>query len=195
MSGFILFAQPWWVNLLVFVPVALFFYFWKNKLSITNAQLFIAGLFGAAFGFIEAAVVVYLRAASGFLPGYEGSLADVVRQASDEYLQIQAASGLPQSLLTVEVLRELATIVLLVTFALLCARAWQERIAFFFWAFALWDIFYYVGLWATVRWPSSLFTSDVLFLTPAPWFAQVWFPCLVSVLVIIAIVVNRKDTG
>ena len=58
----------------------------------------------------------------------------------------------------------------------------------FLWAFAVWDITHYVGLWATVRWPASLRDLDVLFLIPVPWLAQVWFPVVVSMLTLLATV-------
>ena len=193
MSSFTLFAQPWWINLLIIVPFILFWIFWENKLSIAKGQLLIVGMFGVAFGFVEAAVVIYLRAAAGFLPGYTGTLSDVIRDATSTYQQIQAANNIPQSLLMVEFFREIATMVILVSVALLAAKKFEERFAMFVWAFAFWDIFYYVGLWLTVRWPSSLTTSDVLFLIPVPWLAQVWFPLLIDVLVMLAIVINRKD--
>jgi hypothetical protein len=48
-------------------------------------------------------------------------------------------------------------------------------------------------LWATVRWPYSLLAPDILFLIPVPWVAQVWFPLLVSVLSIAAVVVGHRD--
>ena len=193
MNAVVLFAEPWWVNLLIVIPFALFWIFWTNKLEITKRQLLIVGIFGIAFGFVEAAVVVYLRAAAGFLPGYMGTLSDVMRQASDTYQQAQAAGAIPASLLTVELFREIATVVMLVSVALLSARKLEEQFAMFLWAFAFWDIFYYVALWLTVRWPSSLTTGDVLFLIPVPWLAQVWSPCLISGLTLLAIVWNRKD--
>lgn len=153
------------------LPIVLVF--WKNKLLIAKRQLLIVGLFGIAFGFVEASVVVYLRAAVGFLPGYMGTLSDVMSQATSTYQQVQAAASIPQSLLTVEVFREIATIIILISVALLAAKKLKERFAMFLWAFAFWDIFYYIGLWLTVRWPSSLTTNDVLFLIPVPWLAQV----------------------
>src|SRR5579864_4371133 len=112
---------------------------------------------------MEASVVIYVRAAVGFLPGYMGTLSDIIRQATSTYQQIQAANSIPQSFLTVEFFREIATIVILVSVALLAAKKLEEQFALFVWAFAFWDFFYYVGLWLTVRWPSSLTTSDVLF--------------------------------
>ena len=97
------------------------------------------------------------------------------------------------SLLTIEIFRELATLIMLVTIALLIVKTWRERWAMFLWIFAAWNIFFYVALWATVRWPSSLTTPDVLFLIPVPWFAQVWFPLLVSGLTMVAVVLTAKQ--
>jgi hypothetical protein len=51
---------------------------------------------------------------------------------------------------------------------------------------------YYAGLWATVRWPYSLLSPDVLFLIPVPWVAQVWFPLLVSALAILAVIAGNR---
>jgi hypothetical protein len=186
-----LFAQPWWVNLLIIIPVAIA-YFWRNhRVSLAPAQLAWAGLFAGAFGFVEAAVVVYLRAASGLLPGFQGTLAQVARLAATPYRQDQVS--LPQSLLTVEVFREAATILMLLSVAMLAARAARNRWAAYLWCFAIWDAAYYAGLYATIRWPQSLMTPDVLFLIPVPWIAQVWFPLLVDVAVMAAVLYGRRD--
>lgn len=193
MSSFELFAQPWWVNAVMLVPIASFFVWRKNGLAFSGAQLAQAAIFGAALGFIEASVVVYLRAATGLLPGYEGALADVWRLASDLYRLDQVISSLPQSLFTVELFREAATMILLVCVALLAAKSMRERLAMFLWIFAAWDIFYYAGLWVTVRWPASLTTPDVLFLIPVLWISQVWFPILVSALTMSVVLLSRKN--
>jgi hypothetical protein len=192
MSDFMLFASPWWVNLLIFVPIVLFVFFRKYKLSIPNRELYITGLFGIAFGYVEAAVVIHLRAASGLLPGYQGTLSDIIHAASGTSQQILLASQVPQSLLTVEFFREIATIVMLVCVGLLVGKKIKEQCAIFLWTFAFWDIFYYVWLWVLIRWPQSLMVHDVLFLIPVPWLSEVWFPCLVSILMILAIVLNTK---
>ena len=187
MGHFILFASPWWANILIFVPIVCFIIFNKKKLSLSKSQLITAAIFGMAFGFIEAATVVYLRAALGFLPGFSVSLAQAAKQSLNIYQQTQALGRLPQSLMAVEIFRELATLVILVATALLAARSPRERWAVFLWLFAAWDIFYYVGLWLVIRWPYSLTTPDVLFLIPVPWLAEVWFPILVSILTMLAI--------
>jgi len=183
MEEFILFAQPWWVNLLLFVPAAIYFFWQKTGgLSITKRQLILLALFAGAFGFVEAVVVVYLRAAIGLLPDYTTSIADTTGLLSE----------IPMDLLKLEILREVATIVMLVSVAVLAANTKRDRWATFLWIFAIWDILYYVGLWVTVGWPTSLTTPDILFLIPVPWLSQVWFPLLVSWLTIIAILMASK---
>jgi hypothetical protein len=184
-------AEPWWVNLLVLIPPLASFSWRRGGTSLTSRQLLSSGVFAAAFGFVEAVVVVYLRAAAGLLPGYQGTLADVVRRSGEFYQQSQAINQFPQSLLTLEVLREAATIVMLLSVALLTAAKSSSRAAVFLWTFAIWDIAYYAALWATVRWPLSLKDSDVLFLIPRPWISPVWFPLAVSALTILAVLFAR----
>jgi len=193
MGQFQLLAQPLWVNLLVFIPLGLFIGWRRRGLQISGRQFLFATLFALAFGFVEAAVVVYLRAAAGLLPGYTRTLSEVQRLGRGTALYPPTITQLPQSLLTVEVLREGATIVMLVSVAMLAAARARERLAVFLWTFALWDISYYAELWATIRWPTSLTDLDLLFLIPVPWVAQVWFPLLVSVLTLIAVGLSRKQ--
>ena len=75
--------------------------------------LAVGGVFAASFGFLEAVVVVYLRAAVGLLPGYKGTLSDVMRMSEEFYRQSQPIDQFPPSLLSLEVLREAATILML----------------------------------------------------------------------------------
>ncbi len=186
-------AQPLWVNLLVLIPVGVFLGWRSRGLQISRRQLLFCTLFALAFGFAEAAVVVYLRAATGLLPGYAGTLAEVQRVETAAAPYPPNITQFPQSLLAVEVLREAATMVMLISIALLADARARESWALFLWIFALWDISYYAGLWATIRWPASLTDLDVLFLIPVPWMAQVWFPLLVSVLTLIAVALSRKQ--
>ena len=184
-------AQPWWVNLIILIPPLAWFSWRRSGVPVTSRQLAISGVFAAAFGFLEAIVVVYLRAATGLLPGYQGTLADVVRMSGQYYVQSQAITQFPKSLLTLEVLREAATILMLLTVALLTSANSRARSAVFLWTFAIWDIAYYAALWATVRWPLSVRDPDVLFLIPVPWLSPVWFPLLVSALGIAAVLFAR----
>jgi hypothetical protein len=185
------FAAPWWVNLLLLVPLVAYGAWRRRGLALKGSTLLTTAVFGSAFGFVEASVVVYLRAASGLLPGYAGTLVEVRRLAQSAYQRSQALPQLPQSLLTVEPLREAATIIMLVAISLLSATSRRERCAAFLWTFAAWDICYYAALWATVGWPPSLSAPDVLFLIPVPWLAPVWFPLLVSTLAMTAVLLAK----
>jgi hypothetical protein len=187
-----LMAEPWWVNVLVLVP-PLAYVLWRRGggVALAPQSLLTSGVFAAAFGFLEATVVVYLRAATGLLPGYQGTLTDVVRRSGEFYQQAQAIKQFPESLLTLEVLREAATILMLLCVAFLAAAKTRPRAAVFLWTFAIWDITYYAALWATVRWPRSVGDADVLFLIPKPWISAVWFPLLVSALAILAVLFAR----
>ena len=202
MSTFSLFASPWWVNLAILVPIIAYYFWRKRGLEIAKHILIYTAVFGIAFGFVEAAVVIHLRAATGFLPGYYGTLADVIHHASDAG-QLQSLRAMPQSLFAVEFLREIATIVMLLCVAFLATgndglpspfdtKLFKRAGGIFLWAFAFWDIFYYFWLWVLIRWPAGLTTPDVLFLVPVPWFAEVWFPILVSALTLGAILISVK---
>ncbi|MGC9224707.1 MAG: hypothetical protein ACP5E2_12320 [Terracidiphilus sp.] len=164
MSRFVLFATPWWVNLLALAPIAPYLLSIKTKFSIGRKRLLLLAVFGIAFGFVEAAVVVYLRAATGLLP----------------VPQVHGTAALPQSLARTECFREMATIVMLTGIAWLAGQNLRSKIAAFLWTFAFWDFFYYVWLRATIAWPGSLLDTDILFLIPTLWIAQVWFPLLIS---------------
>jgi len=194
MQNFQLWAQPWWVNLSLLIPVIAYSRWRRKGLLLTWRQIGLLTSFAVAFGFVEASVVVYLRAASGLLPGYTGTLSDL-QNAPDGYEQAKSIAEFPSRLLTIEIFREAATMVMLASLALLAAPKARERWAVFLWTFAVWDIAYYLGLWATVRWPTSPEDFDVLFLIPVPWLAEVWFPVLVSALTLgaIAIMLSKRN--
>ena len=176
---FMLLAKPLWVNLLITAPIISYFIWRKQKLKISNYVLLTAGIFAIAFGFVEAAVVIYLRAAIG-LPIDTG--------LAESAILIQNLS----QFIFIEVIRESATIIMLISTAVLSIKSTKERFAIFLWVFAIWDIFYYAALWLLVGWPPSLFSQDLLFLIPAPWYSQVWFPILISILMILSVILNIK---
>ena len=193
MNNFMFFAIPWWINLLILVPFLLFAYWQKNKLSITTRTLIYTAIFGISFAFVESACVIYLRASTGLLPGYMQSLAEIQKQSIGIYSQEILRENLPTSLFTIEFIREMTTIVMLISLSTVTMKKIKERIAIFLWTFAVWDIFYYIHLYWTVRWPQSLLTKDVLFVVPEPWISQVWFPILVSTLTLLAVFFSRDS--
>ncbi len=182
--------HPWWVNLSILVPILTYYFLRKNDLSLRNTQLLVSAIFACAFAFVEASVVVYLRAITGFLMGSGSS--EVASLSSRFYQDARIVSDFPTSLLKIELLRETATILMLGCVSILTVRGIRERWAIFLWVFGIWDICYYLSLRLTVGWPVSLTTTDVLFLIPTPWMSQVWFPLLVSIVTLLAIIFVKK---
>jgi hypothetical protein len=124
-------------------------------------------LFAIAMALLESAVVIYLREIM-YPDGFRFPLAPV----------------LPHLLLT-EILREAATLVMLVCIGLLAGKRFSEKFAWFIYSFAVWDIFYYVFLWVLSGWPESLMTWDVLFLIPATWTGPVVSPLILTLIMIL----------
>jgi hypothetical protein len=134
--------------------------------------------FSIAFGFVEAAVVFYIR-----LLYYPGGF-------SFPLVYMPPHVGL------VEVAREASTIVMLAAAGWISGRRPLERFAFFAFAFGVWDIFYYVFLKVMLDWPASLMTWDVLFLIPVPWLSPVLAPVIVSLcLVGGSIIMLHRESG
>jgi hypothetical protein len=139
-----------------------------------NIKFLLLALFGIAMAHLEGVVVVYLRKAIGILDS----------QSNNEVL-----SSIDKRYIKIEITREVATIVMLVSLALLVGVSFLDKAIVFLWTFAFWDLFYYVSLYILIKWPPSFKTIDVLFLIPKPWIAPVWFPIGVSSLTIIAIII------
>jgi len=135
-------------------------------------KLLLLALFGISMAHLEGVVVVYLRKMLGILDIESNKV------AIDKF---------PKEYILIEQTREVATIVMLVSLALLVGQTWIEQILVFLWTFAFWDLFYYLSLYILIKWPPKLTTTDVLFLIPRPWIAPVWFPISVSVITIITI--------
>jgi len=150
----------------------------------TLVRFCIAVIFSIAFGYIEAAVVVYLRAI--FYPdGFTFPL------------EVFSIDPLWKRLLLTEVGREAATIVLIFTGAWLFGRSTQQRFAYFLTIFAVWDIFYYVWLKILIDWPGSIMDWDILFLMPIAWASPVLYPVLISLtlLVFAVVILYRCSCG
>lgn len=123
-------------------------------------------LFSVAMAYLESAVVVYLRG----LYGIEDLLRDM-NFTPDKYTLIELG-------------REAATIVMLLVVGLISGNTAWKKTGYFFIAFGVWDIFYYIWLYLFIQWPASLLEWDILFLIPLPWWGPVIAPVLISVLLI-----------
>ena len=119
--------------------------------------------YAIAMAAVESAVVVYLRA----LHPVDASLTVLLHE-------------IPAHFISIEMGREVATLVMLLAVAAVAGRTVRDAFLYFALAFGIWDIFYYIWLWVFIGWPPSLFTWDVLFLIPVPWLGPVIAPVLVS---------------
>jgi len=129
-------------------------------------------LFGIAMAFMESAVVIYMREIL-YPDGFEFPLAPI-----------------PVDLAVTELIREVSTMVMLVTVAVLAARSFSTGFAWFIYTFAIWDIFYYLFLKVLIGWPESIMTWDILFLIPTTWTGPVLTPVLVSLtMILLALVI------
>lgn len=134
--------------------------------------------FAGAMAWVESATVAYLR-----------TLLNRVEPYQQRPLPIGSLFG------ETELAREAATLVMLLSVALLAGKRWRERCGYFMVAFGVWDIFYYVFLKVIVGWPHSLFDWDVLFLIPLPWWGPVLSPVLVSIILIIGGILMTELEG
>ncbi|MGP0075478.1 MAG: hypothetical protein ACLPWF_26480 [Bryobacteraceae bacterium] len=153
-------------------------------------------LFGISFGYVEAAVVVYLRAI------YDPIRARLHPERSPHDLfplitPRQLADAGPENprRLAIEMGREAATMLMLGAVALAVGRNLHQWIAAFALAFGVWDISFYAFLKLMIQWPESLTTWDILFLIPLPWVAPVWAPMLVALSMIVCGVISLQLGG
>lgn len=152
---------------------------YRDTLSV-KTRLISVSLFAIAMGLLEAICVVYIRK---ILLPIGGSLNEIILSNYD---------------LTIEVIREITTMVMLSTVAILAAYNWRTRLSMFFLAFGVWDIFYYIGLKLLLDWPPTTIVEwDALFLIPVNWYGPVLAPVLISIYFIIVSVtiVLREATG
>lgn len=144
-----------------------------------NRDLAFISLFAIAMGYLESAVVVYLRAI--FYP--EGFSFPLKTMSGDIALT--------------EIIREAATLVMLAGIGYLSGRNRLQRFGVFLYAFGIWDIFYYVFLKLLLGWPESFLTWDILFLIPVTWVGPVLAPVInalsMCIFGIIIFIYSEKD--
>ena len=142
-------------------------------------------VFAIAFGYVEAAVVAYIRAWMGMPRGLD-------------YPAVWRQLGLPfdgasiyrpfseRGVLSMELGREIATLALLAGAAYAAGRTAWERWGVFWFTFAVWDLSYYAWLYLFTGFPRSLAATDIYFLLPRPLYGPVWLP-LVGMPVVMAL--------
>lgn len=139
----------------------------------------VVAIYAIAMAWVEAAVVYYLRTLVNRIEPYQ-------------------ANPLPMigSLGPAELVREAATLIMLLAVGTLAGRTWRNRLGYAAIAFGIWDIFYYIFLRALCGWPHSLLDWDILFLLPLPWWGPVLAPVSIALLMILwGTLVNGEQPG
>jgi hypothetical protein len=151
----------------------------KNSYLSYRFRFLWLAVFAVAMGFLEAIVVVYLREL--YYP--EGFSFPLKLMSPD--------------LVTIEWIREIATLVMLAGVGIITGRNNLQRLWYALFAFGVWDIIYYVALKLLIGWPASLLTWDLLFLIPVSWLGPVLAPVLNSVTMIMMalLLVAREENG
>jgi hypothetical protein len=138
----------------------------KTQIPLTQKLLPLT-IFSVFMGLLEAVVVVYLR--QMYYPeGFSFPL-----------------HILPPGAISVEMYREISTLVMLACVGYVSGKIFLERIAYFLFCFGIWDIFYYIWLKVFLDWPPSLFTWDILFLVPFVWTGPVLAPVICALTMVI----------
>ena len=140
-------------------------------------KLEIVTVLAIAMAFLESMIVIYLRKL--YYPlGFNFPL-----------------SSIDSNILALEWVRESFTLVMLISIGILAGKKFYDRFAYFLYAFAIWDIFYYIWLKVILDWPSSFLTMDLLFLIPWPWVGPVLAPILLSLTMILLafVMINFSD--
>src|SRR5712672_793800 len=135
--------------------------------------------YAAAMAWVESAVVFYLRTMINRIEPYQ-------------------VNPLPQigGLGLAEMVREAATMVMLLTVGVLAGRNWRSRLGYTALAFGVWDILYYVFLRVMCGWPRTPFDWDILFLLPLPWWGPVWAPVSIALVMILwGTLATQSDDG
>ena len=135
-------------------------------------------IFAVGMANVEAAAVIYIRNLHGDIDPLSVSLDSALNEFG-----------------TIELVREAATMVMLLAVGWLAGCNIFGRLGYFIAAFGAWDIAYYGWLRIFTGWPRTLLDTDILFLIPLPWWGPVLTPVLIAVLMIVtgAILVGRAE--
>jgi hypothetical protein len=127
-------------------------------------------VFALAMAWVESAVVFYLR---------------VMIDRVVPYQPDPLPGGVGAGFAVAELVRELATLVMLGSVGWLAGHTWRSRAGYAMLAFGAWDLGYYAFLKVLTGWPHSLLDWDILFLLPLPWWGPVLAPAAIAALMVV----------
>jgi hypothetical protein len=141
-------------------------------------KFYVVCAYAAGMAWVESAVVYYLRTMIDRIEPYQP-------------LPLPEVGGLGPA----ELIREAATLLMLLTVGILAGKTWRARWGYAAIAFGVWDILYYAFLKVMCDWPKSILDWDILFLIPLPWWGPVLSPVLIAGLMILwgTVVTQREN--
>jgi len=149
-----------------------------RRLSRRQQTWIVVMLFAIGMAWVESACVYYLRV-----------LVDRVEPYQANPLPLRGDLG------GIELVREAATLVMLIAVGMLAGRTMRARLGYLAVAFGTWDIFYYAFLRMMDQWPRTLLDWDILFLLPLPWWGPVIAPMSIAALMIIGGTLATQTTA
>src|SRR6266446_4691280 len=151
----------------------------KTEQNAERTRWWVVVAFAIAMASVEAAVVLYLRTLTNRIDPYQPN-------------PLPEFGGLEFA----EMIREAATLVMLLGVGWLAGRIWRVRLAYALIGFGVWDIFYYVFLKVLTGWPRGLGDWDILFLLPLPWWGPVLAPvCIAMLMVFWGTLVSQSESS
>lgn len=138
-------------------------------------------LFALAFGFVEAAVVIYLRELINFnILSFDARHPILLDLKFIAFLAPSNPLLKESKIIITEMFRESSTIIMLASLAYLAAEKLKQKLGAFLISFAIWDLSYYFYLYLIIGWPENLFSQDIFFLLPIPWVGPVITAIIIS---------------
>ena len=134
-----------------------------------KSRWLLVALYAAAMAWVESAVVFYLRVMIDRVEPYQ-------------------PNPLPMTIFDfgrVELVREAATLIMLLAVGVLAGKTTRARFGYAAIAFGIWDILYYVFPHPDDRLAPLAFRLGYFIFDPAPWWGPVLAPVLISTLMII----------
>ena len=114
-----------------------------------------------ALGYVDAVATFYVR----------GTL-EVAQEGGD--FARASVEAMPARTVALEQTRQAATVLVLITVAVVAGRNALQQWGTFAFTLGSWQVLRYAAIRTITNWPESLSSTDALVLTPRPLYAPVW---------------------
>lgn len=120
-----------------------------------------------AIAYVDAVATFYVRGMQQ-IAQHGGDFAQAVTEA------------MPPRIVTLEQTRQAATVLVLVTVAVVAGRNLQQQFGTAFFALGGWIVLRYAAIRTITDWPTALTDVDTVIFLPDPVYAPVWMPIVIG---------------